>query len=298
MSRKSDEPRFLTWRALCLAGCVSAPLLCTITADASEPNVIVLRSDLAGGELSDNVDEELSKALSADSRFARAYFSPTPYLDIELAAGCQGSTDECVGRVATSLSAEQLLVRELRRDATGALVLSLVAMDSASAEPRRVEGTISARGETRPERVVPALVSRLYNDESASSELTAPATKVEPRRPLRIAGALSIGTSAALLASGVGAGVASRNSHARYADTAVRDEHTAERANSELDDAQRRARAANTLFVSGAVLATTGVVLLLWDHLRKDETPSPYAMNVQASTNSGLLSFSGPLGGL
>ncbi len=294
MSRLSSEKTRISWRALCLAMCASVTL--AGPALASTPDIMVLRSDLTDSPLGAVIDGELASGLIERAHFESSYFSPTPYGDIELAAGCHASTDACVERVAVSLDADRLLVRELRRDATGALVLTLVAKDETSKLTRRAESVVTLRGEKRPEVVVPQLIARVYG-QAEGEPAVAPKPEPAPAHDgLHKAGYAVLGSSVALLVAGVGVGVSSRNAHERYTDTHVMDAASAEHADAELEDAQRRARTANILFASGAAAATGGIVMLLWGRFRNDERPPPVTVGIEPVAQGGFVRVAGRLG--
>jgi hypothetical protein len=296
MSRLSGESERLTWRAMCLAMCASVTFAGLGQAHASTPDIMVLRNDLTDSSLSAVIDGELASALIERAHFESSYFSPTPYGDIELAAGCHASTDECVQRVASSLEADRLLVRELRRDASGALVLTLVAKESNAT--RRAESVITARGGKRPEIVVPQLIARVYEHSDApATPVPTEAPKKEPHR-LRMVGYGAVGASVALFASGIGMGVSSRRAHDDYTATTVTDARSAERADARLAEARHRAHVANVLFVSGAAAATTGLVMLLWGRFRREERPPRVALGLEPTTKGGYVRVTGRLGRL
>jgi hypothetical protein len=295
MSRLSNKLRSGPWRALCLAVCASAPFVSSAQAQTATPDIVVLRSDLTDSQLSAVIDGELASALVEFAHITNSYFSPTPYGDIELAAGCSARTDECVQRVAARLNADRVLVRELRLDATGALVLTLVAKDEGAEGTRRAEAQISARGKAGPERVVPQLVAQVYGAPGAGEPVAG--TSDSEHSTMRVAGFTALSTSLAVLASAAGVGIASKRSHDRYTSAKVVDAQSAERADAWLAQAERRARTANALFGVSAGAATTGVILLLWDRFKDSEDSRGVTFDVQAAERSGFVRISGPLGG-
>jgi hypothetical protein len=276
--------------------CASVTFTNLATAHASTPDIMVLRSDLTDSPLGAVIDGELASGLIERAHFASSYFSPTPFGDIELAAGCHASTDACVERVAASLDADRLLVRELRRDATGALVLTLVAKDEASKVTRRAESVVTFRGEKRPELVVPQLIARVYAQSDAEPQLPQVPGPVPSHERLHKAGYAVLGGSVALLAAGVGVGVSSRRAHERYTDMQVNDAASAEAADAQLDDAQRRARTANILFATGAAAATTSLVMLLWGRFKDAEHQPRIAVGVEPVQQGGFVRVTGRLG--
>src|SRR5690606_21751528 len=86
----------------------------------------------------------------------------------------------------------------------------------------------------------------------------------ELRKPARVVGFSLLASSAALLTSGIALGTVASKDENRYADTEVVDVRSAEQAQSFLDDARRRSRAANMLFATGAIAAVTGASILIW----------------------------------
>jgi hypothetical protein len=288
------------WRAICLAVCASATLASAAAAQSPGPRLLVLRNDVTATELSTVVDRALDAALTKHARFASTYVSPTPFAEIQLAAGCQGRANECVERIATTLDADWLLVRELRRDGAGRVVLELVAQDGATASTRRAQARVARDGS--PERVVAQLVSELY----ASSDVApvAPVASTVPhsddvpkaRTPARAIGLTLLASSAALLTSGAVLGVVGKKDEDRYARTDVVDAQSADHAQSALDDARRRTHLANVLLATGAVTALTGASVLLWRHtrLKRDARLSLAAM---AGPRVAVLELRGTFGG-
>jgi hypothetical protein len=288
------------WRAICLALCTSVTLLGSARADASGPRLVVLRNDVARTELSGPVDRALLTALEEQGRFGSTYVSPTPFEDIRLAAGCEGRTTDCVQRIATTLAADWVLVRELRRDDAGRVVLQLVAQDGPAASTRRAEARVAKAGS--PEQVVAQLVSELYAS-AEPAQASAPALSrnddaSELHRPAKVVGFTLLASSGALLASGAVLGIISRQDLDRYARTEVVDAASAEHAQSLLDDARHRSRVANALFASGGVTALTGTSILIWRRTRMKREALRVTMNLLASPRLAGLQVRGTFEGV
>jgi hypothetical protein len=116
-----------------LAVCWSASL--AARADDPVRRLLVLHS---GGEdvparLRDEVDHLVLSAVAERVRFATAYGSEVPFEDIELAAGCSARGADCMQRIAASLDADWILVRELSSDRNGNTYLTLIAHDGPQA---------------------------------------------------------------------------------------------------------------------------------------------------------------------
>ena len=143
---------------------------------------------------------------------------------------------------------------------------------------------------------MPQLIARMYHHSESAPTVAPEVPAAVHRHPLRAAAYTALGTSAALLVSGIGVGVASRKAHDRYTATPVTDAESADRANAELDHAQQRARAANVLFVSSAAAATTGLVMLLWARFKRGERPPQVALGVEPVPSGGFVQVTGRLG--
>lgn len=302
MSEPGSRGTRWAWRAFCLAVWACATLPGVAAASNPAPRLLVLRNDVTTTELGPLVDRALLSALAEHTRFGQPYFSPTPFPEVQLAAGCQGRTHDCVERIATTLDADWLLVRELRRDDAGAVVLQLVAQDGATARTRRAEARVAKNGS--PERVVEQLVTDLYGAPPAEpAPISMPVARVdsgdELRKPARVTGFTLLASSAALLTSGIALGTVARKDHDRYARTEVIDVRSAENAQEFLDDARRRSRAANLLFASGAIAAATGAGILIWRRAKLRDRDAPrVAVDVVGTPQLAALQVSGSFGGL
>jgi hypothetical protein len=304
MSQPGSRGTTWAWRAFCLAVWVCATVPGIALATEPAPRLLVLRNDVVLTDLGPLVDRALLSALAEHTRFDQTYFSPTPFPEVQLAAGCQGRTHDCVERIATTLDADWLLVRELRRDDSGAVVLQLVAQDGATARTRRAEARVARNGS--PERVVEQLVTDLYGSPGIESAPAAPpVARVDsdsgdgPRKAARVTGFTLLAGSAALLTSGIALGTVARKDHDRYARTEVTDVRSAENAQEFLDDAQRRSRVANSLFASGGIAAATGAAILIWRRVKLRDADAPrVSVDVVGTPELAALQVSGSFGGM
>ena len=163
--------------------------------------LLVLRQDGAGVDprVAREVDQALAQALAHTGR-AKAHFSPTPYAEARLVAGCGERAAPCLERLASDLGSEGVLVRELVRDARGTAQLTLMIHDGRSSTGiRRSTASLSRRPGGQPKQVVPLLVARLYPATTASlPELSAPSSRASTAaRPVPAASAVAPATSPA-----------------------------------------------------------------------------------------------------
>jgi hypothetical protein len=250
-------------------------------ADARQPvaPLLVMRSDAptVDQRVAREVDLVLAETLARSGHFA-ARFSPAPYADVKLAAGCGERDTECLKRIANTLGSEWLLVRELFRDRQGVAHLTLMAQDGRDGTvSRRASAPLSRDGGATPAQVVPLLVSRLYNLALAPEPVGAPASAPpatrrlddarERRVDMRAAfGWPSVIGGSALVATGAVFAVLSKRDENAYADQEIRVPADVDRAEDLLDRSRREAKVANGLLIGGAGLLAVGTGLLLWRH--------------------------------
>ncbi|HEX5657431.1 MAG TPA: hypothetical protein VFX59_09550 [Polyangiales bacterium] len=230
--------------------------------------------------LMDEVDRSLAGAVAARVPGASLYVSPVPFEDVELAAGCSGQAQEvdCLQRIAGSLGADWLLVRELRKDRTGKVRLTLVAHDGPQAIVTRRAVASVAVGKQAPAQVVPTLIERLYPGQSTGDR---PFREERSLSPANVVGWSSTAVGGGLLAAGITMGVLSRRDHDKYERTEVRTPADADRAYELLDRSQQRARVANGLLIGGAGAGAAGALALLWKYIRpKPDAEQPVRMGV------------------
>jgi hypothetical protein len=230
------------------------------------------------------IDQLVLEAVSEPGRFSTAHVSPVPFEDVELAADCRSRDDDCMRRIAATLEADWLLVRELARDASGGTRLALIAHDGRLADlPRRAEALIPAVGEPTAKQVVAPLVERLYPAEPAVlTPVPAPAaTRFEPAsapaeavpmrssRAARSVGWTATAVASGLLLAGIAIGAESHQDTRFYQRVEVHDASDVDRAADLLGRARQHARTANGLFIGGAIAGVAGLATLLWASLRR-----------------------------
>jgi hypothetical protein len=219
------------------------------------------------GSLITEVDGTIAGAVRAQIPGASLYVSPVPFEDVELAAGCnsQEQDADCLQRIAGSLGADWLLVRELNRDRNGRVYLTLVAQDGPQAiVTRRAVAQLSG-AKRNPSQVVPMLVERLYPQQNAGDR---PLTAPRGLSPASVVGWSSTAVGGSLLAAGVAMGVLSQRDHRAYQRADIDSAADVDRARDLLDRSQQRARIANGLLIGGAGAGAAGALALLWKYVR------------------------------
>lgn len=244
-------------------------------ADAAVRRLVVLHS---GGEgvpatLRNEVDHLLLSAVAERVRFAQAYGSQVPFEDIELAAGCTARGADCMQRIAASLDADWILVRELSSDRNGNTFLTLIAHDGPQAMVTRRAVAQLGDGERDPVGVVPMLVERLY---PADPRLEAQ-SNTNARSPARVVGWSSAVLGSGLLVAGAAMGVLSSRDHRSYKEARFEVPADVDRGQASLERAQKRASVANGLLISGAAASAAGAAALLWSYLK----PRPDARQIR-----------------
>ncbi|MDB4990959.1 MAG: hypothetical protein JWN04_6137 [Myxococcaceae bacterium] len=258
------------------------------------PRLVVLHRD--GTDLPaaqrDEVDRLLLTSVAGQLRFASAYASDVPLEDVELAAGCSMRDADCTQRIAESLGADWLLVRELSKDRAGHVFLTLIAHDGPGAlVTRRVVSQLaSSDAASAPRQVVPMLVERLYPKTP---------TGLDERLPrhgwsaARVVGWSAAGTGVSLLAVGTAMGVLSRRDHGAYEHTAIHRQEDVDRADSLLSRSQQRARIANGLLLGGGAAGLAGAATLLWSYLRPSAEQRSVELAMLAAPSGLALSVAG-----
>jgi hypothetical protein len=281
--RLTYERATSSWQSvLALAVCTLTSL--PLAAQEEAPRLVVLQSDGAvSPKLRKDVDGQLRATLARRPAFQEAYVSPVPFEDVELAAGCNGREASCFQRIAATLDADWIMVRELTRDERGHVYLTLVAHDGSGAiVTRRAVAEVSATGRQTPQQVVPLLVDRLYPESKEAQPLAQtsvlPRPRAEPSRttqtlpkersPAKIVGWSSLAAGSAMVAAGAVMGALSRRDELKHNRASINGELEAERAGSLFNRATRRTNVANGLIIGGATAGTAGVAALLWDYFR------------------------------
>jgi hypothetical protein len=293
---RADEP--LSWVAgvLFVCACLTSPTEAQSPDLMPQQRLVVLQRAAAGipAPVVDDVDRVLAGAVSARVPGAQLYVSPVPFEDVELAAGCssQAQDADCLQRIAGSLGADWLLVRELRKDRAGHVRLTLVAHDGPLAiVTRRAVAPVSS-GKQAPEQVVPMLIERLYPMQQGASERILR----EPRSlsPANVVGWSATAVGGGLLAAGITMGVLSRRDHDKYERTEIRTPADADRAYELLDRSQQRARVANGLLIGGAGAGAAGALALLWKYVRpKPDAEQPVRVGVAPYRGGFKVSLNG-----
>jgi hypothetical protein len=260
-------------------------------ADASARRLVVLHrgGEDVPAELRAEVDRLVLASVSERVRFAQAYGSQVPFEDIELAAGCSARGADCMQRIAASLDADWILVRELASDRNGNTYLTLIAHDGPQAIVTRRAVAQLADGERDPVGVVPMLVERLYpTDPRVDAERNS-----SGRSPARVLGWSSAVLGTGLLVAGAAVGVLSQRDHRTYKDTRIEVPDDVDRATDALDRAQKRARVANGLLISGAAASAAGAAALLWSYLKPRPDARQVRVGLTPSRSGVALSLAG-----
>jgi hypothetical protein len=266
-------------------------------ADGSSRLVVLHRGDTdADAALRTKIDRQVMASLQAHARIDRAYASPVPSEEVELAAGCSSRDVDCLQRIAATLEADWLMVRELASNEKGGLFLTLVAHDGPSAVvTRRAAAQVS---DDNVGRVVPMLIERLYPTPLSAAEGREPASR--HRTPLAVVGWSATAVTAGLLATGAVMGTLSRRSQDEY----VRQDidfmrENVDRAAELHARAEKRANVANGLFYASAGTAVIATGALLWNYLQPQEEARPVQLSMAPARDGAALSLSGQwLGGL
>ncbi|MCB9593038.1 MAG: hypothetical protein H6719_09925 [Sandaracinaceae bacterium] len=260
--------------------------LCTASAlvvHAQErPSAALLATSVAGGfgpGAPEAFDRVLRSELGALDR-VRVHGSVALELDdVQLALGCEGETQACLGAVAREIGVRFLLLPNLDRIGSEA-VLSVALFDAdADGAPRRVARRASgpdAEGALVSE--VRGLLEELFGVTAAPTEeppdpveepsvtagleLPPPSTGGPDEARLATAGVvLFVGVAG--LALGVGFGVSTLDRQAAYERAPTDTVDEAEEAGRRLRQANEDAITANVLFVAGGVATGAGLVWLI-----------------------------------
>lgn len=282
--------------------------------ESADRRVVVLQSEGRGPidpQLRREVDRLTLEAMTKRAGFERAYLSPVPFNDVELAAGCSGRDAGCLQRIAATLEADWLMVREIAREPSGRLYLTLVAHDGPSAIiTRRAVAEIAKSGTQAVEQVVPLLVERLYPGRvpsAAATPVQEPPTPMLAKQaarddrgpsPAKVVGWSSAAVGSALLVAGAVVGTLGRADAREHERLELGSMEAVDGAHDLFARAQRRTDIANALLIGGASAAAIGATALLWDYLRpkRDERVSlrvgpargGVAVSLRASFRGGL----------
>jgi hypothetical protein len=283
---KIERERYTSRAALLIVALLT---IAASRAGAQEPErrLLILQNEAGqiDGKLRGEVDRLVLEAVSERAAFT-AYVSPVPFDDVELAAGCSGRDAGCLQRIAATLDADWLLVRDLAKDG-GRTYLTLIAHDGPSAMvTRRAVAELSSKRQQTPKELVPQLIERLYPGRGdpgtvgGRGALPAPTLALDNTRsdgrqysPARIVGWSAAASGGALLVAGVVVGALSRADERANARLLIKGDpfeqrDRADQARDLMDRAERRTKVANGLMFSGAGVGVAGVTALLWEYLR------------------------------
>lgn len=264
------DRRTLVFVSLLVAlNCLASVAAAQIPSFMPQQRLVVLQrggEDIAQPLIAD-VDRTLAGAVRSQIPGATLYVSPVPFEDVELAAGCssQEQDADCLQRIAGSLGADWLLVREVSRDRAGHVYLTLVAHDGPQAIVTRRAVAQLAGAKRSPSHVVPMLIERLYPSQNAGDR---PLTSPRGSSPASVVGWSSTAVGGSLLAAGLAMGVLSHRDHRSYEKMDIESQADVDRARDMLDRSQQRARVANGLLIGGAGAGAAGALALLWKYVR------------------------------
>ncbi|MET0343383.1 MAG: hypothetical protein ABW252_20400 [Polyangiales bacterium] len=281
------------------------PLLVPCAAHADDiKRLMILRGGAPEVDVSlrDGIDQVLLESVTGRPSFSTVDVSPVPFEDVELAAGCSSRDADCLQRIAGTLDADWLLVRELTRDRDGNVYLTLIAHDGPTARiTRRAVAEVAEDARSAPSRVVPLLVDRLYPTLASPEEATpqrasgAPTPELPPlsvtQRERRwsnttVAGASTLGAGAVAMTAGITLWALSQRDARDYHAMKIVSTDDADRAIELHDRAELRASVGRGLVIGGTLAAVAGAVTLLWTPLRARE---PRAMDLRLTpTRAGL----------
>jgi len=277
------------WRATRPLSLAVALIFGVSSAAAETRRLVVLQH--GGAEVDESlrreVDRLVLRAATTEVGYQDAYASPVPLEDVELAAGCSAREAGCLARIAKTLGADSLMLRDLSRDPDGKVQLALTIHDGRKDAPsRRAEGVMAADPGS-PEQVVPGLLEQLFPGVRLRREERAP-RRLDLRAPSGIVGISSLGVATTLLAAGLATGVASRRAQRDYDETMIESQEDVTRAREHLDRAHRRADIANGLFYASGASAAVAVSSLLYNYLRGRSAEAPSVGVTTASGSSGV----------
>ena len=272
-----------------------AGLLCAFVSQAKAaeeaPQLVILQRETGPVPLAlrEEVDRCLLSSISARAGFVSAYASQVPLDDVALAAGCSAEAADCMERIANTLGADWLLVRELARDQTGRVLLTLVAHDGPAALiTRRAVASVSGEADA-PKRVVPQLVERLYA--RRDERLAEPGQS--HRSAAELVGWSTAGAGLGLVVAGSVVGALSRSDHRAYGRTEIHSPADVDRAEQLLERAQQRARVANGLLIGSAAASVAGAATLLWTYLHPRPDERRVALGISPTRSGVSVSLAG-----
>jgi hypothetical protein len=270
IARPSVFLRSRRFFSVLLCALSAAATTSTATADDTSSRLVVLnRGDVdADVQLREKIDRVVLASLQGQVRVDSVYASPVPSEEVELAAGCTSRDVDCLQRIAATLEADWLMVRELVSNGKGGLFVTLVAHDGPDALVTRRAAAQVAVGTVG--LVVPMLIERLYP--SAVASPVQPKSDSSSRTPLAVVGWSATAVTAGLLATGAVMGTLSRRAQNEYVSQDISDKGDVDRAADLHARAEKRANIANGLFYASAGAGVIATGALLWNYLQpRDE---------------------------
>lgn len=245
------------------------------TAAAEARRLVVLQR--GGGDVDDalrgEVDRLVLQTATADAGYQHAFASPVPLEDVELAAGCSAREDGCLQRIASTLGADTLMLRDLSRGADGKVQLALTVHDGKKDAPARRAVSVLPAELDGTDQVVPRLLEQLFPEvRKQREERPRIGRRLDLHTPSGIVGVASLGVATTLLAGGIATAISWRRAQNDYDSAPAGDHDGVDRLHEHLDQARRRARIANGLFIASGSLAAIGVSSLLYGYLRGRST--------------------------
>ena len=244
----------------------------------ADVRVIVLRSTADAGEMQARVDRALLASLSTEAGFGAAEISPIPLRDLGLAAGCDDRSRSCLTRIAGTVDADVVIVRDIAQTEDRP-VLALTSFDALGVgAPIYVERSL----EEAPEDEVATMVRELYTEPVPAAPTrettvvpapTVAARSIEPADGGSLAPVsfVTLGVGVAAIGAAAVLGLGAARAHDTYASTLVRSDADADRALEHLETAEDRALAANILYGAGGALLAVGATMLIVDLTSDDD---------------------------
>lgn len=306
VSKRNHDPRSGFRRSRSELAAVTAALVVVLGGSPSalaqgrsgaDVRVVVLRETkgVATG-VERAVDRAFVRSMADDAGFARLEISPIALDEIQLAAGCMERSRECLRRIARTLDADVLVVRELAMIDASKASIRITSFESGAAEEPPQIARVLDEGATAAPREVPRMVRALYRiPEPVRVDALDEPEDGGDRGGVSIVTWTLLASGAALLSAGVLLGIEADRVHDEYARIRISSEEDADRAASLLDTAEDEAIAANVLLATGGLAAGVGAGLLIHDLLRRDDSPDGARVSIAPVRGGGQLVVAGPL---
>ncbi len=274
-------------------------------------------------ELAAQVDYALLSELSKSAGVHEPVVSPIDFEEIQLSLGCEGDQPECLSSAAETLQVEQLVVRYLRIDQSGRLVLRIVRFTpSSDREPTSAEGKVVPGSEATLSIEVRRLVRAVFGIPepptptpsvprvavAAPVQVTpAPVPEAHANRSIEAPRDTSRGVApltwvllasgTAVLATGIVFGVSARGSYNDFQNTPVDSAADARRAKDDFESLQTQGSVSNVLTPVGGAALGLGVVLLIFDLADGESSERPTArLKISRSLRGASMTLSATFG--